>query len=281
MVRRTGTGWVVPAMTAAFTLVLVTACTGQGGSDDAAGGAARERPQSDAASQIREAADVLIRAGSSRTRTAMEMVSGGTRLTIRGTGRFDYRARVGELTVTLPDIGRRPVTEVVTPGLLYMKNRGAGVPEDKWVRVDTSELSDGNLVTGGVTDPFSAAELLRGADEVSYVGDLTLDGTDVRHFRGTTDLVAAAKQATESMRGQLNAAAKGFSTTSVPFDAYLDGQGRLRKVRHEFVFDNSEGKGVKVASTTLLFGFGTRVEVRLPQPADIYTGRIAAPDNHQ
>lgn len=281
MVRRTGTGRVVPAMTAAFTLLLVTACTGQGGRDDATGGEGRESPRADAASQIKEAADVLVRAGSSRTRTAMEMASGGTRLTIRGTGRFDYRARVGELTVTLPDIGRRPVTEVITPGLLYMKNRGAGVPEDKWVRVDTSELSDGNLVTGGVTDPFSAAELLRGADEVSYVGDLTLDGTDVRHFRGTTDLVTAAKLASESMRGQLNAAAKGFSTTTVPFDVYLDGQGRLRKVRHEFVFDNSEGKGVKVASTTLLFGFGTRVEVRLPQPADIYTGRIAAPDHHQ
>lgn len=293
MVRRAGTGWTHAAAWVACTLLLATACTGQGGGvPPPEGGASPEAspPAPTAASsaraasavgELRSAADTLVRLGSSRARTTMEMASGGTRLTIRSTGVFDYRARVGAVTVTLPDAGRQPVTEVFTPGLLYMKNRGAGVPEDKWVRVDTTGLSDGNLVTGGVTEPFSAAELLRGADGADYAGSLTLDGVEVRHYRGTTDLHAAAERATASMRDQLSAAAKGFSTTAVPFDVYLDAQGRLRKVRHEFAFLNSEGRAVRVVSTTSLYGFGIPVRVDLPRPADIYTGTVAASDGRR
>lgn len=275
----TRAAWTVTVVTAVLTLAAVTACVPQDdGGTPGTGREARESPAHGAVGDVRGAADVLVRHGSSRARTAMEMTSGGTRLTIEGAGVFDYRERVGELTVTLPEAGRGPVTEVIKPGLLYMKNRGAGVPPDKWVRIDTTALRDGNLVTGGVTDPFSAAELLRGAGQVTFVGRLTLDGIDVRHFRGTTDLAAAARRATHAMRAQLTAAARGFSTTAVPFDVYLDGQGRLRKVRHEFVYDNSEGYGVRIASTTSLSAFGTPVRIEQPQPADIHPGKIAAPD---
>lgn len=276
MGRRTGNAVPVVALAGllaivAATSVAATACTGQGAEEG-------DKSFVDATSQVHAVADVLARSGSSHARTAMEMASGGTRLTIRGTGSFDYRRQVGELTVTLPDSDQRPVTEIIVPGTLYMKNRGAGVPADKWVRVDTTSLSDGNLVTAGVTDPVTAAAVLRGAGKVSYVGSLKMDGAAVRHFRGTSDLTAAAKAAAPPMRGQLAAAAKGFSTTAVPFDVYLDGQGRLRKVRHEFVFDNSEGEGVKVDSTTSLHGFGSPVRIEMPGPDDIYTGKIAAPD---
>lgn len=154
-----------------------------------------------------------------------------------------------------------------------MRNRGAGVPADKWVRVDTTTLADGNLVTGGVTDPMAAAELLRGARRVTYVGRTVLAGVPVRHYRGTAEIGLAARGAGPGSRGALTAAAKGFRTDTVPFDAYLDDQGRLRKVRHRFSFAN-EGPPVEVVSTTLLFGFGAPVSVRLPDGRDIYTGRI-------
>lgn len=284
MDRRTRTAGPVLAMSALSATVALLVSTGcgpwdSGSSDDASvGERAADQPFTDATRHVHAVADVLTRAGTSHARTAMEMASGGTRLTIHGTGSFDYRRERGELRVTLPDSGQRPVTEIIQPGLLYMKNRGAGVPTDKWVRVDTTSLSDGNLVTAGVTDPLAAAALLRGAGRVSYVGSLELGDTPVRHFRGVSDLANAAKAASQPMRGQLAAAAQGFATKTVPFDAYLDGQGRLRKVRHEFVFDNSEGKGVKVASTTSLYGFGSRVEVRMPGPDDIYTGKVAAPE---
>ncbi|MGP3635016.1 hypothetical protein ACTU45_16855 [Streptomyces sp. 24-1644] len=227
---------------------------------------------------LERAADVLAAAGSAEMRTSMETAAGGTRVTIRGQGAYDFRRQLGRVKVVLPkdaagETGHRPITELLAPGALYMKNRGAGVPDEKWVRVDTTALEDGNLVTGGVTDPMAAAELLRGARDVTYVGETELAGVTVHHYRGTADLGRAARVASAESRGALTAAAKGFSTDTVPFDAYLDEDGRLRKVRHRFSFA-SEGPEVAVVSTMLLYGFGVPVTVRLPEGTDLFTGLI-------
>lgn len=150
------------------------------------------------------------------------------------------------------------------------------MPADKWVRVDTATLSDGNLVTGGATDPYTAAELLRGTRTATYVGRTEFAGIEVRHYRGTSDLALAAKGASNGVRQALTAAAKGFATAEVPFDVYLDDQGRIRKIRHRFSFVNGRQKStVAVASTTLLYDFGAPVDVRLPASKDIYAGKIA------
>ncbi|WP_371777079.1 hypothetical protein [Streptomyces sp. NBC_01438] len=213
-----------------------------------------------------------------KVNTSMETAAGGTRVTIRGRGAYDFRSRSGRLKVVLPQdaVGKEehlPITELLAPGALYMMNRGAGVPKDKWVRIDTTALADGNLVTGGATDPMAAAELLLGARAVTYLGESDLAGVTVRHYRGTTDIGRAARQVPAASRGALTAAAKGFRTDTVPFDAYLDEQGRLRKVRHRFSFAN-EGPAVEVVSTTLLYGFGVPVSVKIPAGRDIYTGEI-------
>ncbi|MFD5323606.1 hypothetical protein [Streptomyces sp. NPDC127092] len=267
---RTGGVWVV---TVALVLGggVVGGCAAPG--DDAA-------PGGDPVRTVRGAAEGLTRAGSSKASTSMEMASGGTRVTIRGEGLYDFRRRTGSLQVVLPkdaagESEHRPITELLAPGALYMKNRGAGVPADKWVRVDTTALDDGNLVTGGATDPAAAAELLRGARRVTYVGEIELAGVKVRHYRGVADIAEAARLASPQVRGALAAAAKGFTTDTVPFDAYLDREGRLRKVRHQFSFTN-QGRTVAVASTTLLYGFGARVTVKLPDRSDIYAGKIKA-----
>lgn len=108
---------------------------------------------------------------------------------------------------------------------------------------------------------------------VTYVGETDLAGVTVRHYRGTSDIGRAARRASAASRGALTAAANGFRTDTVPFDAYLDEQGRLRKVRHRFSFAN-EGETREVVSTTLLYGFGVTVSVPLPDARDIYTGEI-------
>lgn len=256
----------------------VAVCLGACG---CSGGATAEdaRP-ADPLDTLHRAADALVTAGTSRARTAMEMATGGTRVTIRGEGVYDYRSRRGRLTVTLPQdpagtVEHRPITELLAPGALFMKNRGAGVPADKWVRVDTATLSDGNLVTGGATDPFAAAELLRGARSATYAGRAELSGSEVRHYRGTADLALAARAATGGGRGALAAAAKGFATTEVPFDVFLDDQGRIRKVSHRFSFVNGHrGTVVAVVSTTVLYGFGAAADVRLPAAKDIFAGKV-------
>ncbi|WP_077799275.1 hypothetical protein [Streptomyces sp. JHA26] len=271
--RKPGTASVVGAVVGVG--LAATGCSGQGT-------AAQDPRSGDPVRVLHRAADRLVAAGSSRARTAMEMASGGTRVTIRGEGVYDFRERRGRLKVRLPQdpagtSGHRPITELLAPGALFMKNRGAGVPDDKWVRVATATLSDGNLVTGGATDPLAAAEVLRGTRTATYVGRAEVAGTAVRHYRGTADLARAAREASYGNRAALSAAAEGFATAEVPFDAYLDDAGRIRKVRHRFSFANGRGGDtVAVASTTLLYDFGAVARVRLPEEDDIYAGKIAA-----
>ena len=260
--------------------LMVCVCVGAAGC--AGTGSAAEDPRaSDPVETLRHAAGILVDAGTSKASTSMEMATGGTRVTIRGEGGYDYRKQVGSLRVQLPQTPagtaeHRPITELLAPGALFMKNRGAGVPADKWVRVDTAALSDGNLVTGGATDPYAAAELLLGTRTATGLGRTEFAGVEVRHYRGTADLAAAAKGASEGVRASLAAAAKGFATAAVPFDAYLDDQGRIRKIRYRFSFVNGREKStVAVASTTLLYDFGAPVDVRLPASKDIYAGKIA------
>ncbi|MFE9924403.1 hypothetical protein ACFYQA_23330 [Streptomyces sp. NPDC005774] len=278
---RIGDAVVVLGVAGGLALVGVSGCGRSGAATGGGSGGGGGTAAGEVAVAVREAADALVDAGSSKARTSMEMATGGTRVTIRGEGVYDYRKRIGRLKVLLPQDPsgapvRRPVTELLAPGALFMKNRGAGVPADKWVRVDTGTLADGNLVTGGVTDPFTAAELLRGARTATYVGRTELAGAAVRHYRGTADLHEAADAASEANKKPLGAAATGFATPEVPFDVYLDDQGRIRKVRHRFSFVNEEHSDpVAVASTTLLYDFGAPVDVRLPEADDIYAGRIS------
>ncbi|HEY3478426.1 MAG TPA: hypothetical protein VGL02_05935 [Streptomyces sp.] len=282
---------VVKVRTAAVAVAAAVVCgtallTGCSGTGAAAEGGGPDAKAADASAAVRDAADTLVRAGSSHVTTAMRMASGGTWLTITGSGGFDYARRRGELRLDLPKdaIGadeHKPLIELLTPGALYMKDRGEGVPDGKWVRVDTTRLPDGNLVTGGATEPLAAAELLRGAQGVRLVGQETLDGIQVRHYRGTADIARAAKAVDPAARGPLEAAAKGFTVTGVPFDAWLDGQGRLRKLIQRFTFSSAgTGKGagqdVTVVSTTTFDGFGVAVPVTMPRAADIWTGKIVS-----
>lgn len=256
-------------------------CAGASGCAGVGAASEDSRPADDPVRTLRQAPEALLTAGSSQARTAMEMATGGTRVTIRGEGAYDFRHQLGQLTVVLPAdptgaAEHVPIVELLAPGALFMKNRGAGVPADKWVRVATATLSDGNLVTGGATDPYIAAGVLRGTREATYLGRTEVAGVAVRHFKGTADLALAAQSASGAEQAALRAAAKGFATDEVPFEVYLDDRGRVRKLRQSFSFVNGRSRSpVAVDSTTLLFAFGTPVTVALPRAHDIYTGRIA------
>lgn len=252
---------------------------------EAAGPAAADPARALAA--VRHAPKALAGVGGARVRTSMETVSGGTRLTIRGRGVYDFTRPVGRLTVMLPEgsagrAGHRPITEVFAPGALYMKNRGAGVPAGKWVRIDTGALPDGDLLTSGATDPLAAAELLGGAREVAYVGDERVGGERVTHYWGTIDLSRAARVAPARDRAALAAAAKGFSSGTVGFDAYLDERGRPRLLRYRFgvadrvaARERTPGDGRRPVTTAAASAMAPAASV---SPAAVATGAaVSAP----
>ncbi|MFJ2868621.1 hypothetical protein [Kitasatospora sp. NPDC087314] len=247
-----------------------------GGSSDQQSGAP-DQLAADPLTAVRNAADITGRTGSAHVATELLTESSEKKAAFTGTGGYDYVKRIGRLEVQVPPGAATTgkIVEVVLPGTVYLQNSGAKVPEGKWVKLDVRQLPDGNLVSGGATDPATAAGALRGAQKADAVGTETVDGVSLHHYRGTLDLAKAA-DATGGRGGDgLRMGAQTFTVKEVPYDAWLDDQGRLHKVVEVFTFAGVAGSKeakdqVKVTSTTSLTDFGKPVEAAEPAASDIY-----------
>ncbi|MFE6751685.1 hypothetical protein ACFVGM_38030 [Kitasatospora purpeofusca] len=276
-----------PAAGAVLLAAVLTGAAGLAGcSPDSAGGASADQQASSTPDQlsadpltaVRGTADITGRAGSAHAATELVTESADKKAVFTGTGGYDYVKRIGRLEVQVPPGAATTgkIVEVLLPGTVYLQNSGAKVPEGKWVKLDVRQLPDGNLVSGGATDPASAAGALRGAQKAEAVGTETVDGVALKHFRGTLDLAKAA-DATGGRGGDgLRMGAQTFTVKDVPYDAWLDDQGRLHKVVEVFTFAGVAGSKeakdqVKVVSTTTLTDFGKPVEAAEPAAADIFT----------
>ncbi|MBS2546619.1 hypothetical protein KGQ19_07040 [Catenulispora sp. NL8] len=215
-------------------------------------------------------------------------------LTMHGTGLFDFGKQVGSVDLTVPT---GTLNEVLTPSTVYLRRSAttatataAAAPATAWTKMATANVSDGNLISGGATEPSLVFAMLGGMQGgVKYVGQDSVRGTPVAHYQGTLDLTqaatalagqamaedgGAAAQDAAADKQALTNAARAFTTTKVPFDAYLDGQGRLRRFVADFSFvENPTTKPVaQVTSATELYGFGTPVTVVMPTVAGSAAG---------
>jgi len=269
------------AAAAAVLAAALSACSGGAGHGQ---GASVDQLSADPLTAVRNAADITGRTGSVHTRTELVTESAEKKATFNGTGGYDYVKRLGRLEVTVPPGAATTgkITEVVLPGMVYLQNSGAKIPEGKWVKLDVRQLPDGNLVSSGATDPASAAGALRGAQTAQLVGSETVDGVELKHYKGTLDLAKAAEATGGRGADGLRMAAQTFTVKEVPYEAWLDGQGRLHKVVESFAFAGVAGSKaakdqVKVVSTTSLADFGKPVDAAEPAAADIYSMKAAAP----
>ncbi|MFG2848657.1 hypothetical protein ACGF12_36700 [Kitasatospora sp. NPDC048296] len=262
----------------AAVLAGVAGCSGHsgGGSSDQ-GASVPDQLATDPLTAVRNAADVTGRTGSAHTATELVTESADKKASFSGSGGYDYVKRIGRLEVQVPPGAATTgkIVEVVLPGTVYLQNSGAKVPAGKWVKLDVRQLPDGNLVSSGATDPASAAGALRGAQKADLVGTESVDGASLHHYRGTLDL-AKASDATGGRGGDgLRMGGQTFTVKEVPYDAWLDDQGRLHKVVEVFTFAGVAGSKeakdqVKVTSTTSLSDFGKPVEAAEPPASDIY-----------
>ncbi len=286
--RRLGSAAAYALLAAVLGTSLAGCSGGGGGSADAtaasARGSAADRLPDDPLTAVRNAADATGRAGSAQAATQLTTESGDKKASFTGSGGYDYVKRIGKLEVAVPPGASTTgkVVEVVMPGTVYLQNSGAKVPAGKWVKLDVRQLADGNLISNGATDPASAAGALRGAKQAVKVGDETVDGVALTHFRGTLDLGKAADDTGGNAAYGLRTAAGTFTVKDIPFDVWLDAQGRLHKVTEVFTFaavaGSKEAKDqVKVTSTLELSAFGQPVEAAEPAAADVFQMKDSSP----
>lgn len=211
------------------------------------------------------------RAGTAQVDTVVTVVTpaaGATpaqELTMHGSGLYDFGKQTGSIDVSVPP--QATLSEVLTPATLYTRSAS----DSAWRYTPTGKLSDGDLVSGGATDPSMVFAMLGGVQAgVREVGQDVVRGVPVVHYQGTLDLTQAAAAAKPGAEKQvLLNATRAFTTVKVPFDAYLDGQGRLRRfVATVSWVANPKTKQVDQATTAEEFyGFGTPATIAVPKNA--------------
>jgi hypothetical protein len=224
---------------------------------------------SDPVAAVRSAATLSSKIHTAKVATTVTMSEGGADRHFTGLGEFDFDRQVGAIILQTPS-SSAPLDEIVTPTVLYLRQSGANA---KWKWVDATKLPDGDLISAGYTSPVFDFALLRGVgnDAVHYAGQDKVRDTAVARYTGTLDLAASAGQAQNPIKGELLAASHSFSQKTVPFDAYLDSQGKVRRVVAHFSFPaQAPAKGqVQIAATTDLFDLDQPVTVVTPPATDL------------
>jgi hypothetical protein len=228
----------------------------------------------DPVAAVRSAGTASMKIGTAEIATSVSMTAQGKTDQFSGTGAFDFTKQLGSITLTVPpDVSTHStLDEVVTPTTLYMRPTGG---TGKWIQVDSNRLADGDLISAGYTSPILAFAMLAGAGgsggAVHYVGQDKVYDVPVAHYSGTLNLIAAAKAAPAPENAALVAAGDSFSKQAVPFDVYLDAQGRvLRFVAHfEFPAPAPQKGSVTIVSSTDLYDLGKKVKVTAPAAADV------------
>jgi hypothetical protein len=189
----------------------------------------------------------------------------------RGSGTFNTGGdRSGQSTLNL-EVNRRvnAVDTITTGKVLYLRSRvfaqaGISGPKD-WLKVDLAQLSrqgGGGLsnLAAVTPSPTTALAYLRGAKDAKKVGTESVAGADATHYRVTADLQRAAARSSGSDKASIQKVMQLTGRKTLPMDAWVDGDGYLRKVA--WAEHPSPGTGANISM--VLHDFRAPVKIEPP-----------------
>lgn len=195
---------------------------------------------------------------------------------MQGTGVFDYRRNLGQMTMNLSglDEGMQNLVLIVDGDVVYMSGFDDQLPAGKtWMKIDTSKVRGApELGLGRMDKPAVELQYLRAASEsVEKKGSEKVRGVETTRYHTVIDLsklaAASAEEVPPKLRKQVRQEAKKLVSETgleeVPTDVWIDADGLLRKMATEFAFE-AEGDKVRMKSTVEFFDFGTAVGVSRP-----------------
>jgi hypothetical protein len=254
------------ALPAAAVLALA-ACNG--GTDEGSA----EATDSDPVDVLIAAADTTREAGSARVALQLTGDAGGDAFEIDGDGIVDFDEGIGELTLNLPeDIGGITFNQIFTEDALYIRTSQTG---DQYVEVTPEDFgAAGGFGQGlGGGDPSAQLDALRGvADDVQEVGSEDVRGTETTKYEGTLDLERAVAEAPEEQQEQVRTALEQLGTDTLPFEAYLDRDGQLRRFAQTIDLSEAAGTDATLSTTLDLYDFGVDVDVEIPSGDQLRPG---------
>lgn len=231
---------------------------------------------------VRASSAKTTAADSAKVSIAIDTTLGAEKSRFTGEGAFDFAARTGMLTLDLGSLLAGTTLEARLIGdLAYV-----GVPPvaagllggKKFLRIDLAALGAQNAAFQGLagsTDPTSGVVALRGAKDVTKVGAEDVRGEATTHYRGTLDLGVAKAEASGDAAASIDELKTLLSSEEVPFDVWIDGDGRVRRTSMSVDLAASaqtQNKPVQTKVVTELYDFGTEVSVTAPPDAEVADG---------
>lgn len=207
--------------------------------------------------------------------TVTTSLPGGQTQTVSGEGAADFAAQKVRMTI---GAGGQKIDMVVVGTTIYMRLPAGQRPQPgkPWLKLDVAALGKasgsglGGLSQGAGSDPTQALALLKGvSSDIREVGAEQVRDADTTHYRATIDLQKAAEQQGAAKK-QVARFLEQAEVRSVPADVWVDGEGRLRKMRYDMKLKPSGAQGtITVRSTVEMFDFGTTVTVAGPPASQV------------
>ena len=231
--------------------------------------AAGARVAGDDFSRVSKAGDELAKSRGAKFRGTT--TTAGSNAKVNFDGSFDFENRAGEYSVDVASIGlqgRGKVKVLLVGGVMYLSlnalegGDSASNPAlagKKWLKLDPQLFGGGGEI--GQSDPKGSLDALRGVKSAKRVRSESVRGNSTTRYRVTIDAQQAVDNAPEDQRAEVRNSVAALGSDTIPADVWVDGKGRLRKVRLHIAASPTTSKGTVAFE---YFDLGAGVHVKEP-----------------
>jgi hypothetical protein len=219
--------------------------------------------------------------------TATMSIDGVGGMAFSGSGLFDGATRSGALNMRfrLPaeaqsQLGSAdPTMQMIMDGhdglVMYMRSSLFNtVAAGKWLKLDMQALAKKEnvdlsaLMNANQADPTQQLQMLMASTDAKPVGYDRIRGVFTTHYRFNVDIAKLAKS-NDSLRKTFESFQKLTDTTSFPAEAWIDKQGRVRRMKIDMTMNTPVGGAFTMSMTEDLFAFGVKVDVQPPPASQV------------
>ena len=211
----------------------------------------------------------------------MSMEGFGGSMSFNGKGIFDGRSRSGALNMrfTLPAEARAqlggvdPSMQMIMDGrdglVMYMRSPLLGaMAGDRWLKFDMEKLAKkegvdlSGLMNASQADPSESLRMLTASDDAKVLGYDRVRGVFTTHYTLSID----ADRLDDTNLHKLK---ELTGVDSFPAEAWIDDQGRVRRLKLDMSFNMPVGGAFTMTMTEELYAFGVKVNVRPPAAGQV------------
>lgn len=221
-------------------------------------------------------------------------------ISFRSEGNEDRRARAAEYDVDLSEfaalddslgaaddlrarsIKRGAVQWVRLPALDELVT-SLGFPDESWIEMDLRQQRESSSEVGAAIaqmneqDPGQVLDYVHVAEATERVGEETVAGMPVTHYRGKVVLAEVVRELPADERPATRAGVervrRATGEDELPIDVWIDEDALIRRIRLHYDFERNPETGaefqLQLEVTADLSGFGVRVDPRVPRGAEV------------